>query len=370
MAELLERFRIEDEEGFSDFQNALEDYAPRMAQLLMALRQRPGDAVLLGELMRLVHTIKGDAGLCRMGFLAPLLHGMEEVLTRVRSGELYFSYSIEQVLFLALDRLELLIQSLDQQSETALADFHLLCHELYKVSQTASGALDAAIAHLIEIVTGYTPVTLRQEADFATTAEIDKAREDLRLFHTLALQFEQRSQLFQGRTERNLVLARACNAAAGNPIDPRQLEAAVYLHDIGMMFLPEELWLKSGRLSDAERGQLVCHPQWGADLLARMPGWEAAAEMVRQHHERLDGKGYPAGLSSTAICDGARLIAIVDTFEAVILKHGQRQQVRSLLRAMAELNACESQFDPDWIRHFNTVIYQRIESGEGLPHIR
>ncbi|MNG08591.1 hypothetical protein D3C84_919630 [compost metagenome] len=54
----------------------------------------------------------------------------------------------------------------------------------------------------------------------------------------------------------------------------------------------------------------------------------------------------------------------------MILKHSQRQQARSLLRAVAELNACESQFDRRWIGHFNAVVHQRIASGEGLPHIR
>mgnify|MGYP006189735329 CR=1 FL=1 len=142
MANLPAYYRIEDEESFTDFQNALEDYAPRIAHLLSALRQKPGDTALLGELMRLLHTIKGDAGLCRLGFVAPLLHGMEEVLVRVRSGELLFSYNIEQVLFLALDRLELLMQTLELHSEATLADFHLLCHELTQVAQTAPAALD------------------------------------------------------------------------------------------------------------------------------------------------------------------------------------------------------------------------------------
>ena len=369
MASLPAYYRIEDEESFTDFQNALEDYAPRIAHLLSALRQTPGDTGLLGELMRLLHTIKGDAGLCRLGFLVPLLHGMEDVLVRVRSGELQFGYNIEQVLFLALDRLELLMQTLELHSEAALADFHLLCHELAQVAQTPPAALDGAIAHLIESVTGYKPV-MPYQADAGADPRSASQRDDLRLFHQLAMQFEQRSLLFQGRTERNLLLARACNEAAGFAVNPLQLEAAIYLHDLGMMFLPEALWLKQGRLSEEERVQLAHHPQWGADLLARMTGWEEATLMVRQHHERLDGKGYPAGLGGDSICDGARLIAIVDAFEAVILKHSQRQQARSLLRAVAELNACESQFDRRWIGHFNAVVHQRIASGEGLPHIR
>jgi hypothetical protein len=63
------------------------------------------------------------------------------------------------------------------------------------------------------------------------------------------------------------------------------------------------------------------HPDYAAGLLSRMDGWEAAAEMVAQHHEMPDGKGYPEGSPPTQICDGAKILAIVDAFEAVMLKH-------------------------------------------------
>jgi HD-GYP domain-containing protein (c-di-GMP phosphodiesterase class II) len=91
---------------------------------------------------------------------------------------------------------------------------------------------------------------------------------------------------------------------------------------------------------------------------------------VREHHERIDGTGYPAGTRAGMICEGAKLLAIIDTFEAVILKHGQRRQVRSLLRAVAEVNACESQFDPAWIGCFNLVVRDMIARGFVLPHVR
>lgn len=370
MEAVLERFRIEDEELFVDFQNALDDYVPRISQLLGALRHSPQDEVLLADLMRLMHTIKGDAGLCRMGFLAQLMHGVEDLLARVRTKELAFSYAIEQAVFLAIDHLELLIQSLDQQSEVPLDDFNRLCDELKRVARVNPDELDEAIAQLIEVVTGYRPANMHDDDPPVLPVVADALRQDLRLFHELAMQLEQRSHLLQGRTERNLLLARECNELAGLPVDPLQLEAAIYMHDVGMMFLPEDVWFRASRLSEEQRSQLVHHPGWAADILVRMQGWAEAATMVRQHHERLDGRGYPAGLKSEMICSGAKLIAIVDTFEAVILRHGQRMQSRSLLRAVAEVNACESQFDAGWIRCFNSVVHRRIADGSGLPHIR
>jgi two-component system response regulator RpfG len=75
-----------------------------------------------------------------------------------------------------------------------------------------------------------------------------------------------------------------------------------------------------------------------------------------------DGHGYPAGLKGSQICDGAKIIAIVDAFESIITRHAQRGQGRSFLRAIAEINASDNQFDPVWIEHFNTVARKRLET--------
>ena len=141
-----------------------------------------------------------------------------------------------------------------------------------------------------------------------------------------------------------------------------QLEAAVYMHDIGMMFLPESVWLKQERMSPDEKLILRAHPGYAAGFLSRMEGWSGAAEMVAQHHEMPDGEGYPLGIEAKQICAGAKILAIVDAFEAVMLKHVNRGRNRSLLRAIAEINACDNQFAPEWIGPFNQVIRRSLEA--------
>ena len=84
--------------------------------------------------------------------------------------------------------------------------------------------------------------------------------------------------------------------------------------------------------------------------------------MVEQHHEMPDGAGYPRGIESAEICDGAKLLGIVDAFEAVMLKHIQRGRNRSVLRAIAEVNACDKQFAPEWTEPFNRVIRRSVEA--------
>lgn len=84
--------------------------------------------------------------------------------------------------------------------------------------------------------------------------------------------------------------------------------------------------------------------------------------MVLQHQEMHDGGGYPSRLKGDEICDGAKILAIVDAFESVMLKHSHRGRNRSVLRAIAEINACDNQFAPEWIAPFNTVIRRTIEA--------
>ena len=161
---------------------------------------------------------------------------------------------------------------------------------------------------------------------------------------------------------RLLRLAMETNQVMDKAVDPMQLEAAIYMHDIGMMFLPESVWLKQERMTDDEKLILRAHPDYADGILSRMEGWESAAEMVAQHHEMPDGEGYPMGLKAKQICDGAKILAIVDAFEAVMLKHINRGKNRSVLRAIAEINACNNQFAPDWITPFNQVIRRTLEA--------
>lgn len=89
------------------------------------------------------------------------------------------------------------------------------------------------------------------------------------------------------------------------------------IHDIGKLVVPAEILSKPGRLSPAEYELVKEHPQAGYDIIARVDFPWPAAEMVLQHHERLDGSGYPRGLRGEEIAVGARIIAIADVVESM-----------------------------------------------------
>lgn len=357
---------IQDREALEEFAEVLTDRAPEIERDVALLRKNPADHEPIGSLFRAVHNIKGDASICKFELGVAIAHPIETMMARFRASEIPFSELLAEMLLLAVDRLELATNAL--LAHKSLENLHLatLIQGLEALAQEPTGQIDAACANLIEAVTGFPPVIpeISSRAPRASTPnpEQKNASSDLQFFRSLALQFESRSPLFKGRTMRILRLALETNKAGNHAVDPVQLEAAIYLHDVGMMLLPESIWLKVGKMSPEDKLALRNHPGFAAGLLQRMTGWEAAAEMVAQHHEMPDGGGYPNERHNADICPGAKILAIVDAFEAVMLKHIHRGKNRSVLRAIAEINACDNQFAPEWISPFNAVIRKTVES--------
>ena len=100
-----------------------------------------------------------------------------------------------------------------------------------------------------------------------------------------------------------------------------QLSEAAFLHDIGKIKVPDDILLKASALTAEEYEVIKCHPSWGAELLEDEAQGDVqrkdVAEIVRYHHERYDGKGYPEGLPGEKIPFFAQIIAIVDAFDAM-----------------------------------------------------
>ncbi|WP_158300623.1 HD-GYP domain-containing protein [Chromobacterium sp. ATCC 53434] len=354
---------IIDPMGFQDFRDAVSDYAPQLEQLVCHMGDGGGDTEKVAQLFRILHSIKGDASLCQVFFVEPYAHALETLLDRIRKKELSYQEVIGDVLLLVLDRLVLVLDALAYGEPLDDLQLDSLRTALEKLPDLPADEVPSACARLVARMMGTSAAPAAPPVGSAQGLGGHRFA-DLQFFRTLAMQLEYRLPAFGGRTERNLALALDINRLAERPVNVDQLAAAVYMHDIGMMLLPEALWLRAGRLGDEERRQMAAHPGWAGGLLARMPGWEEAARMVLQHHETQDGGGYPDGLRSEAICDGACVLALVDAFEAVTLKHAQQGQRRSMLRAVAELNASERQFHPEWLQLFNQVARARLEVRE------
>ena len=117
------------------------------------------------------------------------------------------------------------------------------------------------------------------------------------------------------------------------------------LHDVGKIATPSEILLKPGALDVDEWESMRAHSQIGAKMLERIPSLKEVAPIVRAHHERIDGRGYPDGLEGKAIPIVARIIAASDSFHAMISKRSYREAL-PVPAALDELRAnAGTQFD-------------------------
>jgi HD-GYP domain-containing protein (c-di-GMP phosphodiesterase class II) len=143
------------------------------------------------------------------------------------------------------------------------------------------------------------------------------------------------------------------------PATLAELELGALLHDIGKVRVPDSILHKPGPLTADERALMNRHPVWGAELLTRVPGLEPVAAIVRFHHERWDGGGYPAGLSGTRIPLPSRIIAACDAHHAMTSDRPYRAAL-SGERALAELHAgAGTQFDPCVVAELEAVLATR-----------
>jgi HD-GYP domain-containing protein (c-di-GMP phosphodiesterase class II) len=141
-----------------------------------------------------------------------------------------------------------------------------------------------------------------------------------------------------------LLLARAIAPAEAD--DP-QLAYGFLLHDIGKLSVPDAVLKKPGPLTDSEWTLMRRHPEAGARILDAIPFLDRAVDVVLHHHERWDGRGYPAGLEADGIPLWARIFSVADTVDAITSNRPYRRG-RPLEQAVREIVArAGTQFDPD-----------------------
>jgi HD-GYP domain-containing protein (c-di-GMP phosphodiesterase class II) len=143
------------------------------------------------------------------------------------------------------------------------------------------------------------------------------------------------------------VLARGVGERIGmSNADVAVLDCAARLHDVGKLAVPDAILRKPGPLDTLEWAVMRRHPEWGAAMVAGIPGLEELAELILAHHERWDGHGYPHGLEAGGIPVASRVIAACDAFEAMVSRRPYRAPL-SVDEALGELTAgAGSQFDP------------------------
>lgn len=135
------------------------------------------------------------------------------------------------------------------------------------------------------------------------------------------------------------------------------------LHDIGKIGIPDSILLKPGPLTAEEYEKIKEHPELGADIVGKLGMWDREQEIIRCHHERFDGSGYPAGLKGEEIPLLSRILSVADAFDAMASDRAYRKRM-DIEKVLVIINgAAKTQFDPEVVETFLTL------HGEGKIHI-
>lgn len=211
----------------------------------------------------------------------------------------------------------------------------------------------------------------RLEDENVHLAEVNKLY--LKVVETLAMAVDAKDQVTHGHVRRvqtfALKLARRLDVNDSNEL--KAIEAAALLHDMGKLAVPEYILNKPGRLTPAEYDRMKLHAPLGADMLSAVGFPYPVVPIVRHHHENWDGAGYPDGIAGEAIPIGARILAVVDCYDAL-------RSDRPYRRALTPDQALEivkqrrgSMYDPAVVDAFESIRWEIEEENvdEPLPDV-
>jgi diguanylate cyclase (GGDEF)-like protein/putative nucleotidyltransferase with HDIG domain len=186
---------------------------------------------------------------------------------------------------------------------------------------------------------------VRQERDLASLRA--RARTGIALVESIALAIEAKDHTSERHLRRMRVYCLDLGRRLGLPErELESLEYAALLHDIGKLVVPESILSKPSSLSKEEYELMAAHAKVGAEILESTSLSSHVAQMVRHHHERYDGSGYPDGLMGMEIPLGSRILAAVDTFEALTSDRPHRQGMPAAQAAAWVESQAGILFDP------------------------
>ena len=187
----------------------------------------------------------------------------------------------------------------------------------------------------------------------------------LSTIETLAMAIDAKDQITHGHVRRvqayAVGLARAIGLSDENTI--KAIEAAALLHDMGKLAIPEHILNKPGKLTAAEFETMKQHANIGADILSAIEFPYPVVPIVRYHHENWDGKGYPTGIRGEDIPIGARILAVVDCFDALTSDRPYRPRLSDADALKILHDRAGNMYDPELVQLFSEI-YKEIAPNE------
>jgi putative nucleotidyltransferase with HDIG domain len=244
----------------------------------------------------------------------------------------------------------LLVIALDQVHFSPLTAFLLIAPVLvvfYFTLQSSFGRTEDAVGHVAALNRLY-----------------------LSTVETLATAIDAKDEVTHGHIRRVQVAAMALAREIGitDAALLQAIEAAALLHDTGKIAVPEHILNKPGKLTPAEFEKMKLHAPIGAEILASIEFPYPVVPIVRHHHENWDGTGYPDGIEGTAIPIGARILSVVDCYDALTSDRPYRRRMTDEASVAILLERRGTMYDPAIVDSFIKARHQIMPAGESGAH--
>lgn len=333
-------------------------------QTLIELEISPADKELQRSLFRSVHTMKGDLGLVGFTPMINALQAMEDILDMFRKGELQYSSTMSDLVLILMDNV---ISFVDDCMHNGKAEYNqqALNATISIIEQFNASNMDVHENLFEQAMAAMRSESLTQSQQVTTNKpELPRTgvpknippeqQTDLLFFRDLMRPIEKRAGYTEGRGDKIAALALYINSLFIDPIDEAQLAVACYVHDFGMAFMPEYAVSKQSALTSNEELLLRSHVYKSTRLLEHLSTWDEARKIVIQHHENMDGSGYPIGLVGDEICEGAKLLGILDRYVGLLNKPNAQGGKMLEVDAVIAINKnYKGQLSGTWLRLFN-----------------
>jgi len=237
-------------------------------------------------------------------------------------------------------------------------------------SSSEDGLNLVALVMLVPLLTifylSFRTTMARAEEANSHLAQLNKLY--LSTIETLAMAIDAKDQITHGHIRRvqqyAVGLARKLGVSGTSSL--KAIEAAALLHDMGKLAIPEHILNKPGKLSAAEFETMKKHADIGADILSRIDFPYPVVPIVRYHHEHWDGKGYPTGIAGEAIPIGARILSVVDCFDALTSDRPYRRALSDEAAIRILLERRGTMYDPRVVDTF-IAAYRELAPREADP---
>lgn len=315
----------------------------------------------LDQLFRSLHSMKGNCSVCFLDPLVGVLHKLEEIVDGMRGGYIQYHIHLGELIQCVIEKVFVLLKEIYQ--------FHVAESEVRDMLQTGLDAIykeedDAKrLALTVSLLKQCDQEVDEEEEETESQSLIIKVeysesqQADIDLFSGFSQKLNQLLGFSNERSERILKLCQLINSECDDPVDPAQLSAAAYMHNMGKA----QILNCSDDDEDAKKHAQLNHPMVGAQLLDKHEGWENAALMVKHHKERFDGTGSPDGLIGSLIPPGAFIISMAVMFLDIVWGKSGKEYNKSAMRAIQMVNLESGKaFPPHLIQSFNSAMRKAL----------